>query len=100
MPRGIVKNERPKTGPTAGYPEIERLIDTEDFSEVNKQFQEAYDKLDEIAKHKRGLKKSREARKAMKAIELTMDLFRELLTIKYRLQDIAAQKQTKTPPTT
>lgn len=96
----MIKNERPKTGPTAGYPEIEHLIDTEDFSEVNQQFQEAYDKLEEVAKHKRGLKKSREAKKAMKAIELTMDLFRELLTIKYRLQDMAASKQAKTPPTT
>lgn len=95
----MIKNERPKQGPTAGYPEIEHLIDTEDFSEVNKQFQEAYDKLEEVAKHKRGLKKSREAKKAMKAIELTMDLFRELLTIKYRLQDMA-QKQSKTPPAT
>jgi len=96
----MIKNERPKQGPTAGYPEIERLIDTEDFSEVNKQFQAAYDKLEDVAKHKRGLKRSREAKKAMKAIELTMDLFRELLTIKYRLQDIAAQKQSKTPPAT
>ncbi len=92
MVKEIIKREPSRTGPTAGYPEIERLIDTEDFSDVNKQFQDAYDKLEEIAKHKRGLKKSREAKKAMKAIELTMELFRELLTIKYRLQDIAAQK--------
>ncbi len=97
MPRGIIQQpDRPK-GPTAGYPEIERLIETEDFSEVNVKFKEAYDKLDEIAKHKRGLKKSREAKKAMKSLDLVMDLFRELLTIKYRLQEIVAAHQSKNP---
>ena len=97
MPRGIIQQPARK-GPTSSYPEIERLIDTEDFSEVNGKFKEAYDKLDEISKHKRGLKKSRDARKAMKALDLVMDLFRELLTIKYRLQEIVASRQTKNPP--
>lgn len=99
MPRGIVGQDRPK-GPTAGYPEIEHLIDTEDFAEINEIFKGAYEKLDEEAKHKRGLKKSRDARKAMKAVELVMDLFRELLTIKYRLQDIIAAQQAKNPQKT
>jgi predicted phage gp36 major capsid-like protein len=93
----MVNENKPK-GPTAGYPEIERLVDTEDFDDVNEKFQKAYDSLEEIARQKRGLKKSREAKKAMAAIELTMDLFRELLTIKYRLQEIAAQRQTQNPP--
>lgn len=88
--------ERSK-GPTAGYPAIEHLIDTEDFSEINVRFKEAYDKLEEVYKHKRGLKKSRDAKKGMKAIELVMELFRELLTIKYKLQEIVASKQ-KNPP--
>lgn len=98
MPRGMVKEEKPR-GPTAGYPEIERLVDTEDFTEVNEKFQSAYDQLQTVAKQKRGLKKSREAKKAMSAIELVMDLFRELLTIKYRLQEMAKQaRSSKTPP--
>ena len=93
----MIKEEKPK-GPTAGYPEIEHLVDTEDFDEVNEKFQEAYNELEAVAKQKRGLKKSREAKKAMKAIDLTMDLFRELLTIKYRLQEIVAAKEPKNPP--
>jgi len=95
----MIQRESPK-GPTAGYPEIERLIETEDFTDINEIFKNAYEKLDEVAKHKRGLKKSRDARKAMKAIELVMDLFRELLTIKYRLQDIIAAQQAKNPQKT
>lgn len=98
MPRGIIQQpDRPK-GPTAGYPEIECLIDSEDFSEINVKFKEAYDKLEELSRHKRGLKKSREAKKAMKALDLVMDLFRELLTIKYRLQEIVAAQQQKNVP--
>jgi len=96
MPKGMIQPVSTK-GQTSGYPEIEHLIDTEDFSEVNQKFKEAYDNLEEIASHKRGLKKSRDAKKAMKAMELVMDLFRELLTIKYRLQEIAASKQPKNP---
>jgi hypothetical protein len=96
MPKGIVQPTRPK-GTTAGYPEVEYLIETEDFAEINEKFKIAYEQLEGIARHKRGLKKSREARKAMKAMELVMDLFRELLTIKYRLQEIAASKMQKNP---
>lgn len=94
MPRNLQEGTRP-SGPTAGYPEIERLIDTEDFTEVNEKFKDAYEKLEEVSKHKRGLKKSRDAKKAMASINLVMDLFRELLTIKYRLQEIAASKMQK-----
>ena len=95
MLKEAIKTPRP-AGPTAGYPEIEYLIDTEDFSEINEKFKEAYDALENIYRHKKGLKKSREAKKAMKGLELVMDLFRELLTIKYRLQEIATAKQ-RTP---
>lgn len=97
MPREMIRPPEKPKGPTSGYPSIEHLIDTEDFSEVNARFKEAYDKLEEVYKHKRGLKKSREAKKGMKAIELVMDLFRELLTIKYKLQEIVASKQKTTP---
>ena len=94
MPKGITQPTGQK-GPTAGYPEIEQLIETEDFTEINEKFKDAYEQLEQISKYKRGLKKSREAKKAMKALELVMDLFRELLTIKYRLQEIVTSKQQK-----
>lgn len=93
MPKGFTK-QRIATGPaSAGYPEIEHLIESENFTEVNEKFQKAYDQLEELSRKKRGLRKSRDAKKAMQSIELTMDLFRELLTIKYRLQEIATTHQ-------
>ena len=88
--------KKPKA-PSAGYPEIEHLIDTEDFTEVNEKFQQVYDKLETAHKQKRGLKKSRDAKQAMKSIELVMELFRELLTIKYRLEEIAGRNKPQKP---
>ncbi|MBN1282896.1 MAG: hypothetical protein JXA24_03900 [Proteobacteria bacterium] len=79
----------------AGYPAVERLIDTEDFDDINSAFERAYDELDGIYKKKKGLKTQRDARAAMKSLELTLDLFRELLAIKYRLQEEAAKKAEK-----
>ena len=96
MPKGIIQPARPKET-TAGYPEVEYLIETEDFADINEKFKNAYEQLEGMAKQKRGLKKSRDARKAMKSMELIMDLFRELLTIKYRLQEIAASRMQKNP---
>jgi len=80
---------------SAGYPAIEKLIDTEDFSKVNSVFEIAYNQLSENARVKRGLKKSREAKKAMRSIELTMSLFKELLEIKYRIQELLKRTQAK-----
>lgn len=79
----------------AGYPEVERLIDTEDFEDLNAAFEAAYAELADIAKRKKGFKTKSDARKIMKALELTMDLFRELLAIKYRLQEEAARQAKK-----
>ncbi len=78
----------------AGYPAIEKLIDTEDFDELNAAFEAAYAQLMEITNSKKGLKTQREAKKIMKSLELTLDLLRELLSIKYRLQE-QAQKNAK-----
>ena len=72
-----------------GYPAVERLIDTEDFDELNETFEVAYSELFEISKKRKGLKTRRDAQKAMRALELTLDLFRELLAIKYKLQEEA-----------
>lgn len=79
----------------AGYPAVEKLIDTEDFDELNQAFEAAYEELHDIAKRKKGLRTQREAKKAMRSLELTMDLLRELLAIKYRLQEEA--KKAKKP---
>ena len=73
-----------------GYPEIEKLIDSEDFSEVNKAFEKAYGELDAIARKKSGYGKGKDAKNAMKSLELVMDLLRGLLALKYKLQAGAA----------
>ena len=78
---------------SAGYPAVEKLIESEDFIEINKVFEKAYAELEELGKKKRGLKKGRDAKKAMLAIEHVMDLFKELLEIKYRLQEMLAQAE-------
>jgi len=78
-----------------GYPAVEKLIDTEDFDELNETFELAYEELFEISKKRKGLKTRRDAKKAMKALELTLDLFRELLAIKYKLQEEAEKAQKK-----
>ncbi len=70
----------------AGYPAVEELIDKEDFEEINAVFEGAYEELLDLSKKKKGLKTQRDAKKAMRALELTMELLRELLAIKYRLQ--------------
>lgn len=89
----------PKKGPTPGkdkssgaeeaiaaqFPQIERLIETEDFSKINASFKAAYSSLEKIGRGGGGMGKSKDARKAMKAIERIMDLLRDLLKIKYQL---------------
>lgn len=80
---------------SAGYPAIEKLIDSENFDEVNAIFEKAYNELKEASKVKRGLKKSREAKKAIKSIELMMNLFKELLEIKYKLQAMLKKSSAK-----
>ncbi len=66
-----------------GYDHIEKLIETENFTNLNKSFAEAYHKLElmfgDVAG---GVKKQKEAEKAMKAYELTTDLLNYLLAVK------------------
>lgn len=94
MTRNASAHDRHRYG-QAGYPAVEKLIDTEDFNEINAAFEAAYGELLGISKKKKGMKLQREAKKAMRALELTMDLLRELLAIKYRLQEEAARKSKK-----
>jgi hypothetical protein len=91
MPKGNA-SENDKYGQT-GYPAVEKLIDTENFDVVNGAFEDAYAALAEISKKKKGMKTQRDVKRAMKSLELTMDLFRELLSIKFRLQEEAAARE-------
>ena len=79
----------------AGYPAVEKLIDTEDFEELNATFEAAYVELMELSKKKKGLRTQKEAKQIMRSLELTLDLLRELLAIKYRLQEQAAQQASR-----
>lgn len=72
------------------FPEIERLIETEDFDKINKGFTAAYEDLEKLSKARGGLGKGRDAKKAMKAIERVMDLLRELLKLKYQMIETGA----------
>lgn len=77
----------------AGYPFIEKLIDTEDFDAINLAFEDAYAELYEVSRRKKGFKAKSDTKKVMRAMELTMDLLRELLAIKYRLQEEFAKRK-------
>ena len=75
---------------TLGYPHIEQLLETENFETINKSFAEAYDKLEVMMKDRAaGLKKQKDAQKAMQAYELTVELINELLKVK---REIAKQR--------
>ncbi|MBI4126608.1 MAG: hypothetical protein HY465_03860 [Deltaproteobacteria bacterium] len=92
MPKGNQQRGGQSHGMT-GYPEIERLIESEQFDDVNQVFAATHEELSKVATKKGGFKKSGEAKKAMRAIELVMQLFRELLTIKYQLKERFAERQ-------
>lgn len=76
-----------------GYPAVERLIETEDFKDINEAFESAYEELIIIKKRKKGLKTQRDSKRIMRALELTMELLRELLAIKYRIIEEKKAKQ-------
>lgn len=84
----------PQRQTVVGYPNIEKLIDSEDFNAVNQAFLQAYKQLEKISKEKKGLKGPKEAKKAMAALEKVAELLKELLQVKYRLQE-QAQKGKK-----
>ena len=62
------KKDQDDNDPALQFPEIEKLIQSEDFDQINKNFTEVYDRLETIGKESGGLGKSRDAKKAMKAI--------------------------------
>ena len=67
------------------FPEIDHLLQTEDFDRINKSFAEAYDTMEKLSKSRGGLGKSRDARKVMRAIERVTDLLKDLLKLKYQM---------------
>ncbi len=73
------------TGNALGYPLIEKLIESEDFTKVNLSMSQSYDTLERMLKQKGGLKKQKALRQAIKAYDLTIDLIRFLLKTKYEL---------------
>jgi hypothetical protein len=78
---------------TTGYPRIEKLIESENFDAVNKSFGASFEELQKISKQKSGLGKGKSAKKAMRAYELTMDLFKELLKIKYQMLEVLKKEE-------
>lgn len=64
------------------YPAIEKLLEAEDFTELNAHYAAAYAELEKVAKQK-GMGKARDAKKAMKALERVADLMNYLLKLKY-----------------
>lgn len=69
-----------------GFPLIEKIIETEDFSQIKGSMATCYESLERQLKDKTGgLKKQKSIRQALKAYDLTMDLIRDLLKTKQEL---------------
>lgn len=75
-------DENPNDVFSLQFPEIEHLLESSDLEKVNKSFAPSYEALEKLARGGKGIGKTRDARKAMKAIEITLDLFREFFRLK------------------
>lgn len=74
--------------PLKGYPMIEGLLDKENFNEVNRSFADAYGRLEKRLSDKAlGLAGKKKVRTAMRSYELTVELIRELLALKYQMMN-------------
>ena len=76
---------------TIHYPAVERLVATEDFARINKDFTSTYKELEKMSPEG-GMGKASKARKAMAALERTMELLRDILKLKYRLAQLHEAK--------
>lgn len=81
--------------PTEVYPEIEALVAAGEFKVINASFKEMHGKLDHIIKESSGFGRGSQAKKAMKSLELTVDLLRHLLQVKETLAKQAREAATK-----
>lgn len=69
-----------------GYPILEKLIDSEDFSKVNPSMTSCYAQLERMGKNKTGgLSRQKKIHQILKAFDLTVDLIRVLLKTKYEM---------------
>lgn len=91
-------NQQP-TKERLGYPLMEKLIETEGFEKINQTFSASYDTLERMLKNKTGgLGKQKLIRQALQAYDLTIDLIRELLKVKYQMiKDKKEKAEEKAP---
>ena len=68
-----------------GYPHLEKVIESDNFDDLNKTFIESYEKLEKISQSKGDVARKKAAKKAMRSLEITMDLLREFLKVKDEL---------------
>lgn len=91
------KESSAKAEKLTGYPMIEKLLDSENFETVNKSFAEAYQNLEKKAQDKSlGLAGRKKVKQAMQAYELTVELIRQLVGLKYEM--MKAQKASGAAP--
>jgi hypothetical protein len=75
-----------ETGAESGYPAIEELLANESFDELNQALEGLYKEQEALYRAKMGLKKGKEAKKVMVAIERVNKLLKELLEMKAELE--------------
>ncbi|HBF13556.1 MAG TPA: hypothetical protein DDW49_09295 [Deltaproteobacteria bacterium] len=91
--------QQPKSNPSPkqsmGYPTMEKLLETEDFTQLNQSFKSCYETLERMFKSKAGggLGKQKQIRQALQAYELTTDLIKYLLEVKKRMVEAAKSSQ-------
>jgi hypothetical protein len=84
--RKAAKDTNTKPEKLSGYPHIEALLESEDFATVNKSFADAYQLLEKKAQDKgQGLAGRKKIKQAMQAYELTVELIRQLVALKYEM---------------
>ena len=79
------QSQAPENQASLGFPTIERLIEQENFDDLNRIFVEGYESLEKIAQGKGDLQRKKAAKKAMRSLELTMNLLRDFLSVKEEL---------------
>lgn len=90
-------NQQPKKE-RLGYPLMEKLIETEGFEKINQTFSACYDTLERMLKNKTGgLGRQKLIRQALQAYDLTIDLIRELLKVKYQMIKDKQEKKGENP---
>lgn len=90
------REQKKQENQSLGYPLIEEMLETEDFKRVNQSFSASFQKLERIFHdHASGIKKQKEARKAMEAYEYTVELVKELLKLKYQVEEEQKKNQKK-----